>query len=130
MPNSIDFYKGIFLHVIPARIIVPYFQQGCRSRVYPNTLIKKELHHKDIWEISLSKFFQQSCRPTSCRLQLYQKWHISKKQKELTFNSKGGLYCVKDNLYNRMMMPMLMPMATCWCRDFQMVENLILVFGF
>ena len=23
MPNSIDFYKGIFLHVIPVRIIVP-----------------------------------------------------------------------------------------------------------
>ena len=25
MPNSIDFYKGIFLHVIPVRIIVPCF---------------------------------------------------------------------------------------------------------
>ena len=25
MPNSIDFYKGIFLHVIPVRMIVPYF---------------------------------------------------------------------------------------------------------
>ena len=24
MPNSIDFYKGIFLHVIPVRIIVPW----------------------------------------------------------------------------------------------------------
>ena len=24
MPNSIDFHKGIFLHVIPARIIVPW----------------------------------------------------------------------------------------------------------
>ena len=24
-PNSIDFYKGIFLHVIPVRIIVPWF---------------------------------------------------------------------------------------------------------
>ena len=23
MPNSIDFYKGIFLHVFPVRIIVP-----------------------------------------------------------------------------------------------------------
>ena len=23
MPNSTDFYKGIFLHVIPVRIIVP-----------------------------------------------------------------------------------------------------------
>ena len=23
MPNSIDFYKGIFVHVIPFRIIVP-----------------------------------------------------------------------------------------------------------
>ena len=25
MPNSIDFYKGIFLHAIPVRIIVPFF---------------------------------------------------------------------------------------------------------
>ena len=25
MPNSIDFYKGIFLHVIPVCIIVPWF---------------------------------------------------------------------------------------------------------
>ena len=25
MPNSIDFYKGIFLHVNPVRIIVPWF---------------------------------------------------------------------------------------------------------
>ena len=25
MPNSITFYKGIFLHVIPVRIIVPWF---------------------------------------------------------------------------------------------------------
>ena len=24
MPNSIDFYKGIFLHLIPVRIIVPW----------------------------------------------------------------------------------------------------------
>ena len=23
MPNSIDFYKGIFLHIVPLRIIVP-----------------------------------------------------------------------------------------------------------
>ena len=27
MPNSIDFYKGIFLHVIPVRIIVPWLNQ-------------------------------------------------------------------------------------------------------
>ena len=46
----------------------------------------------------------------------------------LTFNSKGGLYSVKDNLYIRMPMPIPMPMpmpmptpmATCRCRDFQM----------
>ena len=25
VPNSIDFYKGIFLHVIPVRITVPCF---------------------------------------------------------------------------------------------------------
>ena len=27
MPNSIKFYKGIFLHVIPVRIIVPWDNQ-------------------------------------------------------------------------------------------------------
>ena len=27
MPNSIDFYKTIFLHVIPVRIIVPWYQR-------------------------------------------------------------------------------------------------------
>ena len=26
MPNSIDFYKGVFLHVIPVRIIVPWLK--------------------------------------------------------------------------------------------------------
>ena len=26
MPNSVDFYKRIFLHVIPVRMIVPWFQ--------------------------------------------------------------------------------------------------------
>ena len=26
MPNSINFYKGILLHVIPVRIIVPWFK--------------------------------------------------------------------------------------------------------
>ena len=28
MPNSIDFYKGIFLHFIPVRIIVPCYQRA------------------------------------------------------------------------------------------------------
>ena len=32
MPNSIDFYKRIFLHVIPVRIIVPWFQFDSCSR--------------------------------------------------------------------------------------------------
>ena len=30
MPNSIDFYKGIFLHVIPVRIIVPCYSTFIR----------------------------------------------------------------------------------------------------
>ena len=41
-----------------------------------------------------------------------------------TFNFKGGLYSVKDNIYIRMpmlmKMPMPMPMPTCRYRDFQM----------
>ena len=32
MPNSIDFYKRIFLHVIPVCIIVPWFQFDSCSR--------------------------------------------------------------------------------------------------
>ena len=34
MPNSIDFYKGIFLHVIPVRIIVSW---------------SKALHSPNVW---------------------------------------------------------------------------------
>ena len=29
MPNSIDFYKGVFLHVTPVRVIVPWFFKSC-----------------------------------------------------------------------------------------------------
>ena len=32
MPNSIDFYKGIFLHVFPVRIIVPWSYRGKMTR--------------------------------------------------------------------------------------------------
>ena len=35
MPNSIDFYKSISLHVIPVRIIVPCFEYVCTAW-YPN----------------------------------------------------------------------------------------------
>ena len=31
MPNSIDFYKGVFLHVILIRTIVPLFDVGIRN---------------------------------------------------------------------------------------------------
>ena len=34
MPNSIDFYKRILLHVIPVRIIVPWF-----NRTFPFLLV-------------------------------------------------------------------------------------------
>ena len=33
MPNSIDFYKGIFLHVISVRIIVPWLNIGFMKMV-------------------------------------------------------------------------------------------------
>ena len=33
MPNSIDFYKGIFLHVIPVRMIVPCFKEHLQAAV-------------------------------------------------------------------------------------------------
>ena len=46
MPTSTDFYKGIFLHVIPVRIIVPWFY----------------LPHKNNWKYS--KTFQPDFIPT------------------------------------------------------------------
>ena len=57
------------------------------------------------------------------KFQVYNKKKcISQKYVELTFNSKGGSYCAKYNLYIRMLMPksMPMPMPTCQYRDFQM----------
>ena len=33
MLNSIDFYKGIFLHVIPVRIIVPWIEEKTLKRL-------------------------------------------------------------------------------------------------
>ena len=34
MPNSINFYKGIFLHAIPVRIIVPYCEEAYASVLF------------------------------------------------------------------------------------------------
>ena len=46
MPNSIDFYKGIFLHVIPVRIIVPLFN---KSKVDNFSFIKvKTSYYNDL----------------------------------------------------------------------------------
>ena len=43
MPNSIDFYKGIFLHVIPVRIIVPW---STLISLHPNEYSdSQELHY-------------------------------------------------------------------------------------
>ena len=39
-PNSIDFHKGIFLHVIPARIIAPCFHLS-PLLPYPTNTIKR-----------------------------------------------------------------------------------------
>ena len=41
MPNSIDFYKEIFLHVIPIRVIVP------RSDVHPS--LHPNCHHQTVF---------------------------------------------------------------------------------
>ena len=39
---------------------------------------------------------------------------------ELTFNSKGDLFCVKDIGH----IWMSMPMPRCWCQVFQMANKL------
>ena len=40
MPNSIDFYKRIFLHVIPVRIIVPCNSKASREGDIPINILK------------------------------------------------------------------------------------------
>ena len=45
MPNSIDFHKGIFLHAIPVRIIVPWYSR-CLQML--KTLIKDPKKAKNI----------------------------------------------------------------------------------
>ena len=45
MPNSVDFYKGIFLHVIPVRIIVPWSnlpkQTGSEECAHSTTFVTR-----------------------------------------------------------------------------------------
>ena len=43
MPNSMDFYKGVFLHVIPVRIIVPWVNQHLIVRSLYSVSINKIL---------------------------------------------------------------------------------------
>ena len=50
MMNSIDFYKGIFLHVIPVRIIVPC-SRGKASSNKPGTIVCKILSYKQKKEV-------------------------------------------------------------------------------
>ena len=59
MPNSIDFYKGIFLHVIPVRMIVPCFKEHLQAAVSARFLFYESNHQKvlkkmlwKIWENS------------------------------------------------------------------------------
>ena len=40
MPNSIDFYNGIILHVIPVRIIVPCYMWKNIRKQYKNNKLK------------------------------------------------------------------------------------------
>ena len=47
MWNSIDFYKGTFLHVTPVRIIVPCKKIG-QKLDNNNVLIKFDIHSKTI----------------------------------------------------------------------------------
>ena len=47
MPNSIDFYKGIFLHVIPVHPIVPGYNENENGiiNLKPNS-VKIEMYSK------------------------------------------------------------------------------------
>ena len=71
MPNSIEFYKGIFSHVMPVRIIVPCFDviQFLRTKIFFSWCKKFLLFHlkssfcyQDIYSFVLSLW---SCRKTS-----------------------------------------------------------------
>ena len=67
MPNSIDFYKGIFLHVIPVGIIVPcsHYIQDCHRGIddWDITLFEKWEMHKQLkeretfWKHKLKTFY-------------------------------------------------------------------------
>ena len=47
MPNSIDFYKKIFLHVITARVIVPwYWETSFNSLQNDETWFKRAYSNK------------------------------------------------------------------------------------
>ena len=46
-------------------------------------------------------------------------WMHWEKYIELTFDSKGELFCIKDKDDISMPMPMPMPMSKCRCRVFQ-----------
>ena len=48
MPNSIDFYEGIFLHVIPVRIVVPWFYSGHTNYVPIAFLICRKLINENL----------------------------------------------------------------------------------
>ena len=51
MANAIDFYKGLFLHVIPVRIIVPRVHQS----IHQMFQIIKDNHFHGVKE----KYFEQ-----------------------------------------------------------------------
>ena len=55
--------------------------------------------------------------PISNIFQSYWKWHDWRKYQELTFNSKGYLYCVKNNIYI-----WIQCQCQCRCRNFQLTH--------
>ena len=71
MPNSIDFYKGIFLHVIPVRIIVSFFNAngdvvktiGCQSlKNFPKNVYDGVCFNK------IASLCCTNCNPTITRI--------------------------------------------------------------
>ena len=48
MSNSVDFYKGIFLHVIPVRIIVPWPRETPPVGIWVNNQIN-HLHEHSLY---------------------------------------------------------------------------------
>ena len=86
------------------------FKESCRTWAYTYNLIENGFGHRGFR--NFGKFSTSYLWQTFSNIG----W---RKYIEWTFNSKGNLYCLKNNIYIPVSIPM--PMPTCWCRRIAVV---------